>query len=403
MATVQDFMRLQRPVDQQVDAKNMLSALGEALANFSPQISYAGLTPDTQAASASRVYDVLNKQQAMLQSAQNAAVQQDSQRFQEAMAAQQAVHAEQQLSLQRAAQAMQAQQHAASMGLQWARFNLERDREAKEKAALAMLFSQLSGQPQQQTSAASAPAVAAPQPPADLQAMLSTPFDPAKAAGISSSSGHSAQASLEIPQLTAPQSQPSQPAQAGTSSQQRNIPSIDPTIIANLPSNIQATALKLLTPLTANENAARLRLQTEQQTAEGSALTSMGVPANTIVTLGGPAKITSNLISAIREAALAYKQVYVGDTDEPLEPALFRNIATNVTKSFFGLNNDAQAQKIADYILSSAIMPGGQPALVQPQASSPTPIIDEDVPTIDLSRIKDAELRKNPYAQRIAR
>lgn len=84
----QEYLQAQRPVDQQLDVRNLLTALGQSYQQ--PQTSYVGLDPTLAVQSGQQTMNALKQQQQMLQNAQEIGVNQERAKFQDAMSAQQA-------------------------------------------------------------------------------------------------------------------------------------------------------------------------------------------------------------------------------------------------------------------------------------------------------------------------
>lgn len=130
----QDYMGMKREVDPQLDLRNVLNAIAGGLVR--PQTSYAGLTAEQVNNNANNAAGALARQAQMMQGAQEGAVRQEQQQFQDAMAAQQMDFQAQQLALQRAAQALQASIHAASSQRENQRLAMEREIQALKLAGL---------------------------------------------------------------------------------------------------------------------------------------------------------------------------------------------------------------------------------------------------------------------------
>lgn len=114
MATgAETYMGQQRPVDPQLDLRNLLTAIGGVMSR--PQTGYAGLTAQQVAQSAGNTMDALTRQQQLLQAAQQGAVQQERAKFEDAMRAQQMSMESQRLDLAKASHALQVMAQQAAM------------------------------------------------------------------------------------------------------------------------------------------------------------------------------------------------------------------------------------------------------------------------------------------------
>lgn len=110
----QEYMEQKRPVDPQVDTRNLLAALGGAYQ--APNTAFFGLSPSEAAKSARQVDDTLARMAAQLQAAQSAGIQQERQRFQDANAAHQLYLADRDQRQQEALRALQMAQMRQGMG-----------------------------------------------------------------------------------------------------------------------------------------------------------------------------------------------------------------------------------------------------------------------------------------------